>query len=67
MQPGLTAPILGASTLEQLRDNLASLEITLSAAQLKRLNEVSDFDPTRFTQAMLKRAVFAGASVEGWR
>jgi aryl-alcohol dehydrogenase-like predicted oxidoreductase len=37
-------PILGASKLSQLQDNLACIEVSLSAEQLKRLNEVSQIE-----------------------
>jgi aryl-alcohol dehydrogenase-like predicted oxidoreductase len=40
-QPGIVLPILGARTLRQLQDNLASLELTLSAEHLSRLDAVS--------------------------
>lgn len=36
-----TIPILGARTLSQLKDNLASLELTLNQAQLAQLDAVS--------------------------
>jgi aryl-alcohol dehydrogenase-like predicted oxidoreductase len=38
-------PILGARTLEQLKDNLACLEFTLSEQQISRLDEASEIDP----------------------
>jgi len=41
----VTAPILGARTLEQLRDNLASLDIVLTSAQLQTLDERGRLDP----------------------
>ena len=40
-QPGVTSPIFGARTLEQLEDNLASVELRLDDEALKRLDEVS--------------------------
>jgi aryl-alcohol dehydrogenase-like predicted oxidoreductase len=40
-----TIPILGARTLGQLQDNLKSLEVTLSAAQLEELNSASAIAP----------------------
>ena len=42
-RPGITSPILGARTAEQLADNLASLEFTLDDVHMERLNEISDF------------------------
>lgn len=66
-QPGVTAPILGASRVGQLRDNLAALELHLTPQQLQTLDERSVPGPTHGFAALLKRAVFGGASVEGGR
>ncbi|WP_285680258.1 aldo/keto reductase [Actinoplanes sp. NBRC 103695] len=41
-QPGVTAPIIGARTMEQLDDNLGAAAFTLDPAQLDRLDRVSD-------------------------
>lgn len=38
-------PIVGARDLSQLLDNLGSLEVSLTADALKRLESVTDFDP----------------------
>jgi len=40
-QPGITAPIIGARTLEQLLDNLLSSGWTLSPEELAHLDQVS--------------------------
>lgn len=40
-QPGVTAPIFGARTLEQLEDNLGAADLVLDDESLKRLDEVS--------------------------
>ncbi len=40
-KPAVTSVIIGARTEEQLRDNLAAAELTLSAEQLDRLDTVS--------------------------
>jgi len=40
-QQGITSTIIGAKTPEQLLDNIKSTEITLSADELQRINEVS--------------------------
>ena len=42
-QPVITAPIIGANTVEQLRDSLAALDVTLSEEQNQRLNEASSW------------------------
>jgi diketogulonate reductase-like aldo/keto reductase len=40
-QPGVTSTLIGARTIEQLRANLASLDITLTPEQLTALDESS--------------------------
>ena len=41
-RPEVTAPIIGARTMEQLKDNLGSIDWELDGAHLRRLTEVSD-------------------------
>jgi diketogulonate reductase-like aldo/keto reductase len=43
-RPVPVIPILGARKLSQFQDNLASLELTLSADQLRTLDEASRID-----------------------
>lgn len=68
-QPGITSPILGASKVEQLHDNVASLAIRFSPEQLRTLNEVSAPTPTFpypiFTP-VINRSIFGGHTVQGW-
>ena len=40
-QPGMTAPIVGANTVEQLQGSLAALDVDLTAAQMVTLNNAS--------------------------
>jgi aryl-alcohol dehydrogenase-like predicted oxidoreductase len=40
-RPGITSVIIGAKSLEQLADNLAAADLTLSGAEMSRLDEVS--------------------------
>ncbi|MGZ8692301.1 MAG: aldo/keto reductase [Gaiellaceae bacterium] len=40
-RPAVTSTLIGPRTIEQLRSNLASLEITLAPEQLAALNEPS--------------------------
>ena len=39
-QPGITSPIVGPRTLEQLEDNLRALEIELTPEDLRRIDEI---------------------------
>jgi aryl-alcohol dehydrogenase-like predicted oxidoreductase len=41
-RPGVTAPIIGARTMEQLENNLGAVGWSLGEAQMARLNQVSD-------------------------
>jgi aryl-alcohol dehydrogenase-like predicted oxidoreductase len=40
-QPAVTSPIIGPRTMEQLEDNLGSLEVSLDEKDLERLDEVA--------------------------
>ncbi len=68
-QPGITSPILGASKLEQLHDNLSSLDIRLTPKQLQTLDESSALDPAFpygiFTKE-INHSIFGGTTVQGW-
>jgi aryl-alcohol dehydrogenase-like predicted oxidoreductase len=44
-KPVVTSIIIGAKRLDQLRDNLAAVELTLTTDELKRLDEVSVLPP----------------------
>jgi aryl-alcohol dehydrogenase-like predicted oxidoreductase len=68
-QPAITSIILGARKPEQLNDNLASMEINLTAEQLQKLNVASAVNPqlpNGFFSPELKQMIFGGKSVEGW-
>lgn len=53
-QPVVTSAIIGAKTPEQLADNLAAPDVTLSDDELARLNEVSEL-PAEYPGWMLSR------------
>jgi aryl-alcohol dehydrogenase-like predicted oxidoreductase len=44
-KPGVTSPLVGARTLDQLKDNIAALEFTLSPSHMQRLDQVSARPP----------------------
>jgi aryl-alcohol dehydrogenase-like predicted oxidoreductase len=44
-KPVVTSVIIGAKRLDQLRDNLASVELTLTADELRELDQVSALPP----------------------
>jgi len=39
-QPGVTSPIIGPRTLEQLQDNLKATEVTFTADELKAIDDI---------------------------
>ena len=67
-QNGVSSLIIGATKIEQLRNNIASLEIELTAEQLAKLDEVSAPTPT-FPYSIfsdeIRRSIFGGANVRG--
>ncbi len=44
-QPGVCSTIIGAKTLEQLKDNISAVDLQLTSEDLQRLNEVSALNP----------------------
>ena len=64
-QPGVTAPIIGASKSAQLADSLAALDVRLTPEQLQVLDQVSALEPAFFTPG-LKRGIFGGNDVAAW-
>ena len=65
---GTVVPIVGARRVEHLRDNLAGLEVTLTAEQVRRLDDVSApvlGYPAPMHGAQRAMLQFAGATVDG--
>jgi aryl-alcohol dehydrogenase-like predicted oxidoreductase len=53
LQPGITSTIIGAKRTDQLLDNIKSTELTLSADDLQRIDEVSAL-PKEYPQWMVE-------------
>ncbi len=53
-KPFITSTIIGATTMEQLNDNLASVDFSLSAEEMARLDELSA-DRTQYPYWMISR------------
>jgi aryl-alcohol dehydrogenase-like predicted oxidoreductase len=68
-KPGITSPLIGARTVEQLTSNLAAASLTLDREQMARLDEVSA-PPSGFSAGLaspaIRRMVFGGRDVRGW-
>jgi aryl-alcohol dehydrogenase-like predicted oxidoreductase len=54
LQKGITSTIIGAKTIDQLNDNLKSIEIELSAEELKRIDDISAL-PKEYPGWMVER------------
>jgi aryl-alcohol dehydrogenase-like predicted oxidoreductase len=54
LQKGITSTIIGAKTVEQLNDNIKSVDVILSAEELTRLNEISAL-PREYPGWMVER------------
>jgi aryl-alcohol dehydrogenase-like predicted oxidoreductase len=54
LQKGITSTIIGAKNIDQLNDNLKSVDIQLSADELKRIDEISAL-PKEYPQWMVER------------
>ncbi|MCL7380619.1 aldo/keto reductase [Streptomyces sp. 35G-GA-8] len=69
-RPGITSTIIGARRLDQFRENLSALDVTLGKEQVDALNEVSkptlDF-PADINRDLVPMLAFAGATVDGVR
>ncbi|KAF9428632.1 hypothetical protein BGZ94_001655 [Podila epigama] len=66
-KPGITSPLLGVRTLEQLEDNLGALEFTLTQEQMERLDTVSNPVSWPFPQEVaqnLNKFVGQGVPIE---
>jgi aryl-alcohol dehydrogenase-like predicted oxidoreductase len=67
-RPGRVVPIVGARRLEHLEDNLAGLDVALTAEQLRLLDEVSAPSlnyPAPMHGAQQAMLQFAGTTVDG--
>lgn len=68
-RPGVTSTLIGASSLKQVKSNLAAASLQLSPEQTQRLNEVSAPAPSfgsALTAPMIRRMLFGGHEVTGW-
>jgi aryl-alcohol dehydrogenase-like predicted oxidoreductase len=71
-RPGVTSLLMGVSRHEQVLDNIAALDVVLSAKHRAALDKVSaPTDPrmlyTLFTPAVRRHTTFGGNSVKAWQ
>lgn len=69
-RPGVASTLMGVSKVAQVHDNVAALEVELSAEHRAALDAVSAGDPRflygLFAPAVQRNVVFGGSSVTGW-
>ena len=68
-QPGMASTLIGASKLSQIESNIAATDITLSAAQLDKLDTASAPAPgfsDSLTAPGIRAMLFGGHKVTGW-
>ena len=70
-RPGVTSTLMGASRVAQVADNIAAIDLTLSAEHRTALDAVSAPVPrmlySLFTPAVRQQAVFGGSTVTPWQ
>ncbi len=69
-QPGVTSTLIGATSKQQLEDNLASLDFTIPEELRGKLNEVSALEaahPYMFFDEVLQARVNGGVTVHKWQ
>jgi hypothetical protein len=68
-QPGITSPILGATKLSQLEDNLGAIEFSIPAELRKSLDDASAMErgaPYGFFEPMLQSWISGGTALRPW-
>jgi aryl-alcohol dehydrogenase-like predicted oxidoreductase len=69
-QPGITSTIIGATKIEQLADNLATIEFAIPAELRRRLDEASALEPVHpyvFFEGPIQTMIHGGVRVEPWK
>jgi len=69
-QPGITAPLLGATSLAQLSENIAALEFTIPDELRRQLDEASALElvhPYTFFAPPAQARVNGGVATRAWR
>lgn len=70
-RPGVTSTLMGVSHVEQFTDNVAALDVVLSAAHRAALDSISTPEPrmlySLFTPGLRQHAVFGSSTVSAWR
>ena len=68
-QPGITSPIIGATKLTQLEDNMGAIEFAIPAELRKSLDQTSAIEPGApygFFEPMLQSWIAGGTALRPW-
>jgi aryl-alcohol dehydrogenase-like predicted oxidoreductase len=68
-QRGVISTLIGASSVSQLRGNIAATSVRLTDDQMKRLDEISSMQggfTASLTSPVIRRMVYGGHEVTGW-
>jgi aryl-alcohol dehydrogenase-like predicted oxidoreductase len=68
-QPGITSPIIGATKVAQLEDNLGAIEFEIPAELRKTLDEASALEPVApygFFEPMIQSWIAGGTALRPW-
>ena len=69
-QPGVTSPILGATKVAQLEDNIAAIEFEIPAELRKKIDEASALEPAHpyvFYLPATQGRISGGTTVQPWK
>lgn len=70
-RPGISSTLMGVSRVQQVIDNVAALDVTLSSEHRAALDQISQADPrmlySLFTPALRQHVVFGGSPVRSRR
>ncbi len=70
-RPGVCSTLMGVSRAQQVADNIAAVDLALSAEHRAALDEISQGERrmlySLFTPALRRNAVFGGNAVHAWR
>ena len=68
-KPGISSTLIGARTVDQLKDNLTATSLALTSDQMAQLDEVSA-PASSFSAGLaspaIRRMIFGGQDVRGW-
>lgn len=68
-RPGVTSTLVGASSVTQMRSNIAAVNVVLTQEQFARLDQISAAQggfTASLTSSMVRQMIYGGNKVTGW-